>query len=107
MAYRTVTVDRVLVDPNHAVTPLEAARRGIFSDVLFIRDDGWVLGAPRRLATNAYRMWQRRWMYRVDIPVMPDLSDKKLEAIARSIVDDEERRAARKYEVTYSERFGY
>ena len=71
MALQSLTVNRVLVEDDVAIPPQEAARRGIFADVLFIRDDGWVLGAPLRLAEHAERMWRREWTHRILIPVRP------------------------------------
>ncbi len=49
---------RVLVEPDYAV-PCKKAREeyGINPDVIFIREDGWSLGAPKSLEQDAVKMW--------------------------------------------------
>lgn len=50
-------VDRVVVSPDTAVPPLDDHD----VDVVFIRADGWVLGAPERFEAAAYAMWSDEW----------------------------------------------
>jgi len=55
--------DRVVVDKEGtAMSWKRAAERGIFVDAIFIRDDGWSLGAPTELAEVAYSLWPREWV---------------------------------------------
>jgi len=55
--------DRVVVDAEGtAMSWKRAAERGIFADAIFIRDDGWSLGAPTELAEVAYSLWPREWV---------------------------------------------
>jgi hypothetical protein len=50
--------DRVLINKSGAaVRPKEAE-----CDVIFIRNDGWSLGAPARLVEDAYKLWQNEWV---------------------------------------------
>jgi len=56
--------DRVMIDPHEAVTSKRARKEyGILPDVIFIRMDGWSLGAPRHLEHAAYRLWKDEWVY--------------------------------------------
>jgi hypothetical protein len=44
-------------------------------DVVFVRDDGWSLGAPRAFRNIAYQMWPREWVTTVEFDptlVVPD-----------------------------------
>lgn len=50
--------DRVLVSSDCAVSPKSALMQyRIRPDVVFIRDDGWTLGAPAGLADKAFKLW--------------------------------------------------
>lgn len=40
---------------------------GVESDVVFIRSDGWTLGAPRELALDAYRTAEGEWLGTLDL----------------------------------------
>lgn len=42
---------------NHA---FEAYR--ITPDIIFVRNDGWSLGAPRKYENVAYRLWENDWI---------------------------------------------
>jgi len=54
---------RVLVDDNYAVSRSRAAEiHGITPDIIFIRDDGWSLGAPKHLANQAEELWVDEWI---------------------------------------------
>lgn len=68
MEHHGPLVERVLVDPGGtAVSPERAeAEHGITQDkvaVIFIRDDGWSLGATHELADDAYRLWKDEWKW--------------------------------------------
>ena len=62
------SVTRVMIDPDEAVPPERAAAMGIHPDILFVRDDGWVLGAPARLAEAARRTYRDSWVAEVRLP---------------------------------------
>ena len=36
---------------------------GIEADVVFLRQDGWTLGAQKELELVAYEMWKDEWAY--------------------------------------------
>lgn len=50
---------RVLIEPDVAVATYRA---GFIPDLIFIRDDGWSLGAPSHLAPVAEAMWKDEWV---------------------------------------------
>lgn len=50
---------RVLIEPDVAVATYRA---GFIPDLIFIRDDGWSLGAPSHLAPVAEAMWKDKWV---------------------------------------------
>lgn len=56
--------DRVLVNDNGDAVPSQQALvvLKIIPDVVFLRKDGWTLGAPERLETLAFRMWEDEWI---------------------------------------------
>lgn len=63
----TITPRRVVVDTDQghvliAEPPDTAKRLGYEPDVVFIRDDGWSLGAVWEDALAAERMWQESWV---------------------------------------------
>lgn len=47
---------------GQSVRPNEAFKSGIIPDIIFIRSDGWVLGAPAELENVAYEMWEENWI---------------------------------------------
>lgn len=51
--------NRVLVEPDLAVATYRAP---FIPDIIFIRDDGWSLGAPSHLASFAEAMWKDEWI---------------------------------------------
>jgi len=55
---------RVLIDATGtAVSSLRARRdHGVEPDVIFIRNDGWSLGAPWHLFGAAEAMWPDQWI---------------------------------------------
>jgi hypothetical protein len=58
--------DRVLIDAGGEGLPLRRAlERGIPPAaivVIFVRNDGWTLGATRAGASTAYRLWADEWI---------------------------------------------
>lgn len=55
---------RVVIDKEGAaVTPfLAESRHGVSPDIMFIRDDGWTLGAPLTLESVAFGLWSDKWI---------------------------------------------
>lgn len=65
----TPTPRRVMVAKHIAASPDAAEKRfGIKPDVVFVRNDGWTLGAPENLASHAHAQWPETWIafYRLD-----------------------------------------
>lgn len=61
---------RVLVEGDFAESPRRAREiYGIAPDIVFIRNDGWSLGAPDRLAIRAERLWDGHW---IGVLIRPD-----------------------------------
>ncbi|RKY28536.1 MAG: hypothetical protein DRP83_00615 [Planctomycetota bacterium] len=55
--------DRVLISSEgDAILPSRALERNILWDVIFIRKDGWSLGAPKGLAFAAEALWSDEWV---------------------------------------------
>jgi len=53
---------RVIVDEDgHAIPPEAASKMAINSDIIFVREDGWSLGAPEEFEDIAYNMWRNDW----------------------------------------------
>ena len=54
---------RVIVNRDgKGMTPKRAREfHGITPDIVFIRDDGWSLGAPKRFADIAEKIWENKW----------------------------------------------
>ena len=56
-------LNRVLIDKEGtAVPPKRAKELGVSPDVIFIRDDGWTLGAPKHLKDVAHSLWSDKWV---------------------------------------------
>ena len=55
---------RVIIDAQGTATPPGRAKKIFFidPDVVFIRDDGWTLGAPTKFAEVARKMWEHDWV---------------------------------------------
>ena len=54
---------RVVVDADGYALPPEAASRNLVeSDIIFVRKDGWSLGAPIKFEDIAYNMWRDEWV---------------------------------------------
>lgn len=55
---------RVTIDRDYHAVPTDEALRefGIVPDVVFVRYDGWSLGAPSHLADIARNTWPGQWI---------------------------------------------
>lgn len=55
--------DRVVINAEGEATTSRRARREhhIHPVIIFVRDDGWMLGAPAHLIPVAEKMWEREW----------------------------------------------
>lgn len=56
---------RVVIDSDgYAVPPMKAWKQhNVFPDIIFVRDDGWSLGAPSVYEEVAYNMWKDAWTH--------------------------------------------
>jgi hypothetical protein len=56
--------DRVVVSRDGGACRASRARdaHGITPDIVFVRADGWMLGAPARFESVAARMWAQEWV---------------------------------------------
>lgn len=56
--------DRVVINSAGSATTSEHARvrYGITPDIVFLRGDGWTLGAPEDFERVAYAMWRDEWV---------------------------------------------
>ena len=55
--------DRVMISQDEAVSCRRAREQyGVSPTVIFIRKDGWALGAPRQFEWVAYCTWSEQWM---------------------------------------------
>lgn len=55
---------RVLIDAEGGAVNSKRAREqyGVTPDIIFIRADGWTLGAPSYWEMNAERLWPDEWI---------------------------------------------
>lgn len=51
-----------MVNAEEALSSKRARDVGVVPDVIFIRNDGWSLGAPKRLESAAHRLWADEWI---------------------------------------------
>lgn len=59
---------RVLVDSDGTSVSLkDAERQNIKPDLIYIRDDAWSLGVPKKLEAQAKLLWFGHWVAKVDI----------------------------------------
>lgn len=61
-----VTIPTRVIYNEHAdaTTPERAFNLyGVEPDVIFLRHDGWSLGAPKYLEGVAYRVWKNEWTW--------------------------------------------
>lgn len=58
-----VMLNRVVIKADGtAVNPVKAKREyQIEPGVIFVRNDGWTLGAPAHLENVAFNMWRDEW----------------------------------------------
>lgn len=56
--------DRVVINSGGEAVPPRRAREehGIDPTVIFIRDDGWSLGAPADFEQVAHKLWANEWI---------------------------------------------
>lgn len=56
--------DRVVINVDGEARPSRIAREqyGVCPDVIFIRNDGWTLGASSHLEATAKRLWRDQWV---------------------------------------------
>jgi hypothetical protein len=68
-AVRRVGPTRVVVARDGcATTPALALQDyGIVPEVVYVRGDGWTLGAPRQFARVAWRLWAESWVEVIDL----------------------------------------
>ena len=64
------TINRVVVNERgEAKSPAMAAfDHDIIPEIVFIRNDGWALGAPKRFAAVAFEMWRKEWTHFAKAP---------------------------------------
>lgn len=57
-------LDRVVINASgEATTPSVAQREhGITPTIIFVRDDGWSLGAPAAFEEVARSLWRNEWV---------------------------------------------
>lgn len=55
---------RVIVSGTGEATTNQQARDryNVVPDIVFLRGDGWTLGAPKQFETVAYAMWRNEWV---------------------------------------------
>lgn len=65
-SYPLDSLSRVVVNQNgHATSPATAlAEHNITPDVIFVRNDGWSLGAPFAFERVARGLWEDSWVAR-------------------------------------------
>lgn len=63
---------RVIVDRRGSAMSAERARRdfGVVPTVVFIRADGWTIGAPPSLEAIAYKLWADEWIGFIRLPIL-------------------------------------
>jgi hypothetical protein len=56
--------DRVMCKSDEAIGFKRAvAKYNINLHVMFLRSDGWILGAPKRFEKEAYESWKEYWTH--------------------------------------------
>jgi hypothetical protein len=59
----TIKPTRVLINTEgEAIPAARAEAQGITWDIIFIRNDGWSLGASEALAQVAHSLWADEWV---------------------------------------------
>lgn len=63
MAPRFAGFSRILIsDQGDAWPAAKAIQAGIMPAIAFLRNDDWVLGAPKDLEWQAYKMYADQWI---------------------------------------------
>ncbi len=63
--HKTLRISRVYTENGYNVMVEEAKQLGITVDVLFVRDDGWVLGASKGSAHRACLLCPNNWTHEI------------------------------------------
>ena len=70
---------RVMINDHEATTPYRAKdEHGIEPSIVFLRDDGWTLGAPEHLRGAAQSLWADTW-----VAVMENYPGGEFKALTR------------------------
>lgn len=81
---------RVLVEGDFAETPQRAREiYDIWPDIVFIRNDGWSLGAPNNLADTAEKLWAGHWIGVLIRPSTEPITMEDYEKVRVSKASDE------------------
>jgi hypothetical protein len=66
---------RVVINKHGEATTMQRALvdHGILADIIYIRSDGWSLGAPQELADIAESLWKEEW---IGVLRRPDMTAK-------------------------------
>ena len=57
------TPNRILINAEgEAVTMKRVLEIGVVADLIFVRNDGWSLGAPNYLEKEAHDLWKSDWI---------------------------------------------
>lgn len=59
---------RVVINQEGNAVPPVRCPEHLRPQVVFVRNDGWTLGATRRLALTAWRLWSAEWVKIVFLP---------------------------------------
>ena len=75
-----LTPRRVVINSDGDAVPYAIARdeHDIVPDIIFVRNDGWTLGAPRHLMNVAALMWPKDWVWEIEVTRMNE-DDEKIE----------------------------
>jgi len=67
---RNFSPNRIIINKQGDAVPLKIAieKYHIFPDIIFMRRDGWSLGAPKELENVAYNLWKDEWQYYIIRP---------------------------------------
>jgi hypothetical protein len=80
---------RVLIDKEGKTTTPERANRlqNKLPDVIFIRSDGWTLGAISELAAEAEDLWKNEWIAVMISPIDRPISYEQYQSVKGPMVD--------------------
>lgn len=60
---RVTVPTRVLTSvAGEATTFQRALEKSVTPDIIFIRNDGWTLGAPKQYERVAFKLWENEWV---------------------------------------------